>query len=71
MSSTKKIVRETKELRIALAPAITGNRNAVKNEYSTALLNLILYNLKDGSRVLFIHDFLVVLTGNRMISKPL
>ena len=58
-SSTKKIIRETKELRIALAPTITGNRNAVKNEYSSALLDLLLYNLKDGTKVKLIYMFSV------------
>lgn len=46
-SSQRKVMREIKELRQAMGPAITGDKTAVKFDYSEALLNLILSNLTD------------------------
>ena len=46
-SSQRKVMREIKELRHAMGPAITGDKTAVKFDYAEAILNLILSNLID------------------------
>ena len=56
-------MRETKELRIAMAPAITGTRFAVKQEYSKALLNLIIYNLQHDGKVSLLLRIMLILKG--------
>ena len=48
-------MRETKELKTAITRAITGSRFAVKQEYSKAILDLILYNLHEYGKVCIVN----------------
>lgn len=45
-SSTTKVTREIRELRMKLGHHVTGSRYAVKFDYAKPLLDLILYHLK-------------------------
>lgn len=56
-SSQRKITREIKELKVAMGPVITGDRMAVKFDYSAGVLGLILHNLlgEEGKVELALH----------------
>ena len=48
-------MRETKELKTAITRAITGTRFSVKQEYSKAILDLIVYNLNEYGKVYIVN----------------
>lgn len=72
-SSQRKIVREIKELKVAMGANITGDRQAVKFEYSEGLLSLLLYNLtkSDGDNTLHVQDTLHVMEYYRITPELL
>jgi len=49
-STTKKIYRELRELRIALNGHITGSRQSVKSDYAPTFMKIISHLMKDGQK---------------------